>query len=190
MVKVNLGAGTDIRKGYVNHDIAALDGIDVVHDLNHFPWPWPDGSVEEIIALDLLEHLDDLMASFEELHRILSPTGKAFIKVPYWNSSFFHMDPTHKRGFHEATFYFFDPSKLECQARPYYSKARFKVAHQAFIIMPFAPYFKLPFLGRIKIQSSLGRRVVGFLGNMFSNIILDLEVELLRLDTAKANDTK
>ena len=31
MKKLNLGAGTDIRKGYVNLDIVKLKGIDVVH---------------------------------------------------------------------------------------------------------------------------------------------------------------
>ncbi len=37
---LNLGAGKDIVDGYINHDIVELPGIDIVHDLNVFPWPW------------------------------------------------------------------------------------------------------------------------------------------------------
>jgi len=61
-MKINLGAGGDIRQGFVNHDIAQLPGIDVVHDLDVYPWPWEDASADEIVAKDLLEHLEDFMA--------------------------------------------------------------------------------------------------------------------------------
>ena len=46
--KLNLGAGKDIRRDYVNHDIADIDGIDVVHNLNNFPWPWGEDRFDEI----------------------------------------------------------------------------------------------------------------------------------------------
>ena len=190
MTKINLGAGTDIRDGYINHDIAKLPGIDVVHDLNSYPWPWEEGSVDEIVALDLLEHLDDFMSAMEEIHRVMTPGGRVIIKVPYWNSSFFHMDPTHKRGFHEVTFQFFDPAKKACEARPYYSRARFSIVREAFVLIPFAPYFKIPFVSRIVVQGKITKRIIGFLGNMFSNVILDLEVELTRLEPANAIEAK
>ena len=48
MKKINLGAGTDIREGYINHDIARLEGINTVHDLNIHPWPWEDSTIDEI----------------------------------------------------------------------------------------------------------------------------------------------
>ena len=39
-MKLNLGAGNDIRSDFVNHDVADLLAIDIVHDLNSYPWPW------------------------------------------------------------------------------------------------------------------------------------------------------
>ena len=36
-MKVNLGAGSDIRPGWINHDLVKLQGIDVTHDLNVMP---------------------------------------------------------------------------------------------------------------------------------------------------------
>jgi len=181
-LKINLGAGTDIRGGYVNHDIAQLPGIDVLHDLDVYPWPWKDASVDEIVAKDLLEHLEDFMAAMEELFRIVKPGGRVRLKVPYWNSWSRQADPTHRRGFHEITFRFFDPSSPYCRERPYYTNARFYIVKEAFVIAPFCPYFPLPGIGEIRISHPLMKRVIGFIGNTFSNIILDLDLELIRAD--------
>lgn len=38
-LKINLGCGTDIKPGWVNVDIAKLDGVDIVHDLDELPLP-------------------------------------------------------------------------------------------------------------------------------------------------------
>ena len=51
---LNLGAGSDVKAGYINHDIVFLPGIDVVHNLNEYPWPWDNNSIDEIQAVDLL----------------------------------------------------------------------------------------------------------------------------------------
>lgn len=177
-MKINMGAGGDIRQGYINHDIAQLPGIDVVHDLNVYPWPWQAASADEIIAKDLLEHLEDFMAAMEEIHRILKPGGVVRISVPYWNSVSRHGDPTHRRGFHELTFRFFDPESPLCKERHYYSTARFVIVKEAFVISPFAPYLQLPGLRLVRIKNKIAKRMVGLLANTFSNVIHDLELEL------------
>lgn len=179
--KLNIGAGNDIREGFVNHDIAALDGIDTVHDLNIYPWPWGDNEFEYIEMNDVLEHLDNHLDALEECHRILKDNGELYLKVPYWNSAFLYMDPTHKRGFHEVTFHFLDPEKEPCRIRPYYTHARFTIMREEFVLMPFAPYAKLPFVDKIVVKSKISKRLVGFVGNMFSNIILDLVVLLKKI---------
>jgi SAM-dependent methyltransferase len=175
-MKINLGAGHDIRAGWVNTDLSPLPGIDVVHDLNRYPWPWADDSADEIIARDLLEHLDDFLKAMEELHRVLRPGGIARIKVPYWNAWCRWADPTHKRGFHELTFQFFDPNSHFCRERHYYTNARFHIREETFVLAPFTPYFGIPGLRDCRVSSRWGRRIVGFFGNLFSNIILDLDI--------------
>ena len=179
--KIHLGAGYEVISGYENHDIVPLSGIDVVHNLNIFPWPWDNDSACEVIAIDLIEHLDEFIPTIEEIHRILEKGGILKVKVPYWNSVYCHADPTHKRGFHEFTFHFFDPKKVWCKSRPYYSSARFTIVEEVFILIPFSPYFKIPFIGPIKVRGPIMKRIVGFLGNLFSNIILDLEYTLKKL---------
>jgi len=182
-INLHLGAGTKILSNYINHDIAPLDGIDVVHDLNIYPWPWADNSIDSILAIDLIEHLDNFLSVMAEIHRILKPGGILTLKVPYWNSVYAHADPTHKRGFHEFTFHFFDPDSHWCKQRPYYTNTRFKIIEEHFVILPFAPYMKIPFLGFISIRNSFAKRMFGFFGNLFSNIILDLHYKLVKIDS-------
>jgi SAM-dependent methyltransferase len=177
-VKLNLGAGSDIITGYINHDLVSLPGINVVHDLNNYPWPWADASVDEIIAKDLIEHLDKFMPAMEEIYRVLKPEGIAKIAVPYWNAVCCYADPTHQRGFHEITFRFFDPTSVYCKERHYYTHARFFILKEIFVIAPFTPYFGIPGVGMIRIEHRWLKRIIGFIGNMLSNIILDLELVL------------
>jgi SAM-dependent methyltransferase len=185
-VKLNLGAGNDVRDGFVNHDISKLPNIDVVFDLNSYPWPWDDNSFEEVVAHDLLEHLDDFMRAMEEIHRILSLDGLAKLSVPYWNSCARYIDPTHKIGLHEDTFKFFDPSSHYCQERFYYTKARFSIEKEVFILTPFLPYIWIPKMSEIRVSNSVIKRIIGFIGNvLISNFIVGLHMELKKLPASE-----
>ena len=179
-LRINLGAGSDIIPGWINHDLFALPGIDQSHNLNIYPWPWSDSSIDEVVALDVLEHLDDFVRAMEELYRILKPGGMIQLKGPYWNSAYCYIDPTHRRGYHESSFLFFDPRSHWCTDRSYYTHARFLVEERVFHLHPFAPYFTFPFVRPFKVKSRGWFKTIGFLGNFFSNIILDLEVSLIK----------
>ncbi len=43
-LRLNLGAGGDVHRGYVNIDVRLLPGIDIVRDLEKDPIPFPDGT--------------------------------------------------------------------------------------------------------------------------------------------------
>lgn len=51
------------------------------HDLNS-AWPFSKGSVDYIMAMMIFEHLFDPFFCFEEVKRILSPNGRAFVNLP------------------------------------------------------------------------------------------------------------
>ena len=106
-MKLNLGAGEYVREGYVNVDWQAGEGVDVVHDLNSFPYPFETGSVEEVSAYHVLEHLDRPFFVMRELHRILRPGGVAHIKVPHFSRGFTHAEHTH--GFDVTFPLYFNP---------------------------------------------------------------------------------
>lgn len=179
MIKLNLGAGSDILNGYINHDICTLPGIDIVHNLNVYPWPFDDSSCSEVKIYDVLEHLDDFMRAMEELHRILMPGGIIKLQVPYYLSWSAYADPTHKKYFHELTFRFFDPLSCWCQERPYYSHARFFIIEEFFILYPFSPYFSFPFFANIFISNIFAKRLLSTLSaSSMLNLINDLRFTL------------
>ena len=77
-----------------------------MHDLNEYPWPFDDKSIDEIFAKDVLEHIPNLIKVMEEIYRITKPGAKVYIEVPYWNSWEVLTDPTHVTQFNEFTFTF------------------------------------------------------------------------------------
>ena len=181
-MKLQLGSGTDIKAGWVNHDVATLPGIDVVHDISVFPWPWADGSVTEIYMKDVLEHLSEPVRVLEEIHRITKPGASIFIAVPYWNSWEAITDPTHKSFFNEYTLEFFDPSFKRCQRRPYYSHARFKILQTNYVIKPFGPVLDIPIIGKHRtIKNKAFSFFLRFLASYFNNIIIGLDIYLERI---------
>lgn len=102
-LKLDLGAGTTKREGFISVDIRKFDGVDVVCDLAHDPWPWPDNSVDEVISSHMLEHLNGFERTHfaNELYRVLKPAPvgktepKATIITPHWASARAYGDPTH-----------------------------------------------------------------------------------------------
>lgn len=86
--KLNIGCGTDIKKGWINLDKSNLiKGVDVTHDLDEYPWPFPNNYFDEVYAQDVIEHLKDLFKTMQEIHRISKNGATVRIIVPYWHSS-------------------------------------------------------------------------------------------------------
>ncbi len=107
LIRLNLGCGRDVRHGWVNVDKVKLDGVDVVHDLDMFPYPFDDNSVDYILMKHTLEHLDDVVRVMEECHRILKPNGRLEIIVPYYKYKSAFTDPTHRHFFTEQSMDYF-----------------------------------------------------------------------------------
>jgi ubiquinone/menaquinone biosynthesis C-methylase UbiE len=99
MKKLNLGCGRDIRQGYVNLDSVKMPGVDVVHNLDKYPYPFKDSTFDEVYAAHVLEHLDDLVKALKELRRVTKPNGTITIRVPFFPSMYAASDPTHKHFF-------------------------------------------------------------------------------------------
>ena len=79
------------------------------------------------------------------------------------------------------TFHFLDPTKELGKTRDYYTNAQFNIIEEVFILMPFSPYLRIPFLKPIRVRRKISKRIIGFIGNLFSNVILDLEVTLKKI---------
>jgi predicted SAM-dependent methyltransferase len=104
--KLNLGCGVDIKEGWINLDSARLPGVDVVHDIETLPLPFRDEEFDEILAHDVLEHVEYIPV-LKDLCRILKKGGTLTIRVPHFTSKNNFIDPTHKKQFSVNTFDFF-----------------------------------------------------------------------------------
>jgi predicted SAM-dependent methyltransferase len=119
---LNLGCGLKHVPGAVNLDITSATNPDVVHDLNVRPWPFANNSFDEIRANDVVEHLDDLLATMEEIHRVCSPGAVVRITVPHYTASNAFTDPTHRHYFSVFSFHYFTGENQF----PFYTSVRFK----------------------------------------------------------------
>ena len=108
-MRLDLGCGTNPTPGYVHHDRRRHSAhVEVAHDLDLLPWPWADCSCEEVLGLDVFEHLHLMPEAWmRECHRILVPGGLLRLRVPVFGSPWHLMDPTHVRGFHPLNFDYF-----------------------------------------------------------------------------------
>lgn len=178
-----LGCGHATQEGWLNHDMIALPGVDVVHDLRRFPWPFEDGQFDEVLMKDVLEHLPDTIATMEELYRITVPGAEVHVTVPYWNSLVATGDPTHVKFFNEYSFEFFDPTKWQCKERPYYSSARFYVRRMGVWVTPFETIARIPKLTRdYLIFNPVAKKILLVLASIFCNVVNGLEVRLERAE--------
>lgn len=100
-MNLNLGCGSKIYDDYVNVDKFDLYDIDIQHDLEKFPYPFDDNSVEEIILSHVLEHIGQDPAIFikilKEFYRICKNQALINISVPHPRHDDFISDPTHVR---------------------------------------------------------------------------------------------
>jgi ubiquinone/menaquinone biosynthesis C-methylase UbiE len=103
-MKINMGCGTDIKKGYLNVDIAKLEGVDKLVNLNKYPLPFKENSVDEIYLNHVLAHLDDPTTFLGEVNRILKKGGKIIILVPHFTSATAYWGGVRKHQFSWATF--------------------------------------------------------------------------------------
>lgn len=107
---LDIGCGEGKQPGFIGMDKRDVSGVDIVHDLEVFPYPIGDNECHIVIASHILEHIKPWLTIdlFNEVWRIMKPGGKFVIAVPYAGSQPFWIDPTHCNGFIEDTFAYFD----------------------------------------------------------------------------------
>lgn len=109
-VSLDIGCGPFKQDGFIGLDKRKLPGVDIVCDVEKFPWPLPDSCASTVLLSHFLEHVKpwvflDLMA---ELHRVCRDGAQVMAAGPYSVEFRFVQDPTHCRPINEATFCYFD----------------------------------------------------------------------------------
>jgi SAM-dependent methyltransferase len=121
---LDIGCGSAKTPGAVGMDISANTDADIVHDLDVFPYPIEDGSFDQILLQDVIEHVREPIHVFEELHRIARPGAHIQLRTPHFSSVLAYGDPTHR--------HYFSRLAIESLAEPrfaHYTDVRFRVIH-------------------------------------------------------------
>lgn len=114
-INLDIGGGYNPHPGYVNMDMMDIPEVDIVWDIETFPWPLKDESVNRAIASHVLEHINPHKGIFikvmDELWRVLKPGAQFAFVVPHGESPGYIQDPTHCNPINELTMHYFDPAK-------------------------------------------------------------------------------
>jgi hypothetical protein len=159
-LKLNLGCGSNHFEGFVNVD--KFGAPDVRHDLEQFPWPWPDSSVDQVKLIHVLEHLgrdpDVFIGILKELFRVCRPGAQVEIVVPHPRHDNFLGDPTHVRPVNLQVMSLFDRSLCEEWQRGGFSNSPLAIYHEVdfravkHTLIPDEPYATLVREGRMKVE--------------------------------------
>ncbi|MCW2995191.1 MAG: class SAM-dependent methyltransferase [Conexibacter sp.] len=121
---LDIGCGSAKYPGATGLDISADTDADVVHDLDVFPYPIPEGSFDQILMQDVIEHVAQPIRVFEELHRIARPGARIQLRTPHFSSVLAYGDPTHR--------HYFSTVAIRSLGEPrfaHYTDVRFRLEH-------------------------------------------------------------
>lgn len=99
-LKLDIGCGAHVQPGCFGLDQRPLPGVDLVLDLEHFPWPLPDNCARVAFMSHFWEHIKPwrTIGLMAELHRVLQHDAQVLISSPYGMEFRFIQDPTHCFG--------------------------------------------------------------------------------------------
>ena len=121
---LDIGCGNTKVLGAVGVDFKAYNGVDILHNLNEFPYPFGVEEFDVVYIRNTLFLLEHPLRVMEEVYRILKYSGRVVVVQPYFRSVWNHVDPLTKTYGTAHSFAFYDPEDPIC-TRYQYTDARF-----------------------------------------------------------------
>jgi len=110
---LDLGCGPHSKKeGSVGLDMRPAPYVDVVHDLNVYPYPFPDNNFEWIEMSHIIEHVTRPLHLMNEVYRIAQDGATVRIITPHYSSQLSYGDLEHFHHFGYITFLTLQNTKL------------------------------------------------------------------------------
>ena len=72
---LDVGCGIHKQPGSIGIDRNPASRADVLADLDRFPYPFADSSFDRLTAIHVIEHVDDVIRTMEEFHRLVRAGG-------------------------------------------------------------------------------------------------------------------
>ena len=134
---LDVGCGNDKIPGAIGIDLFAGPQIDIVHDLDRTPWPVETSAFDVIRLWSVVEHLRDLVAVMEEVHRVGRPGATVLIGTPHFSSANAYTDPTHVHLLSGRFLDYFIEGTEMSGHYGFYSTARFRLLERRVTLSPF-----------------------------------------------------
>jgi ubiquinone/menaquinone biosynthesis C-methylase UbiE len=135
MKVLDLGCGGSKTPEALGVDRVGFEGVDLVHDLDRFPYPLESNTFDKIVARHIVEHLVDVPSFFNEIARVAKPGAEVEIVTPHFSNRSAYADPTHRHAFSVRFLDFF------CGTKPrdltFSSKVAQKLFEHRFSFEPF-----------------------------------------------------
>ena len=94
-MKLNVGCGARPLNGWINVDKHPVSDAVAFGDIE-IGLEYSDGTFDEILLDNVIEHVDDIPQVIREIERLLCVGGEAQFITPHFSSSASWRDPTHK----------------------------------------------------------------------------------------------
>jgi len=120
---LDVGCGRNKYPGAIGVDRNPATAADVVCDLDRVPYPFRGGRFDQIRVIHVIEHVADVIATMEELHRLCRPGGRILIETPHYTDFSSFCDPTHRWHLNSFSFRYFGERH---GGFAYYSPARMR----------------------------------------------------------------
>lgn len=110
-IRLDVGCGINKQKGFIGMDMFKHAKVDIVHDIQKFPWPVPKDVCFQILLSHVWEHIEPKyrFKLMDELWMICRYDGQLLISCPHAGSMLEAAHPAHYMCPNESTFTFFDP---------------------------------------------------------------------------------
>lgn len=108
---LDVGCGSTKMRGSVGIDKIKSSAVDIVWDMDKFPWPLEDNFFDLIIFQHSLEHLVDVVRVMEEVSRLGKNGSRVIVNVPFFRNLDAFSDITHKHFFTSHSMDYFISNK-------------------------------------------------------------------------------
>ncbi|MGB6482405.1 MAG: methyltransferase domain-containing protein [Candidatus Acidiferrales bacterium] len=142
---LDVGCGPKKYPGSIGIDMNPNTAADVLCHLDRGSLPFRDSVFDEVRAIHLIEHVDNVIRTIEEFHRITRPGGIIFLVTPHYTDFSSFCDPTHRWHLNSFSFWYFYPEGLHGEAS-WYSRARVKQRHLRVRLLQVWRYLGFEFL--------------------------------------------
>ena len=113
MKTLDLGCGPHGKKeGSIGLDMRPAPHVDVVHDLNVYPYPFPSDEFDWIEMSHIIEHVAKPLHLMNEVHRIAKNGAMIRIITPHYSSQLSYGDLEHFHHLGYITFLTLQNTKL------------------------------------------------------------------------------